>query len=391
MSAKAIQYLLPFTFIFAIYAIAIFGQQNGFLGMLDQNVENGTLPETDERLRTTFTGVHAVDHLLTTLVSFFWPVVDGSSPSLSLHGLNFAGALGALWVLILLESFRPGNKARLVLYPVIFGLLFQLITLGIAIPIYAALHLYTSRTLSNPTRQTVTIRPSSLTGVKLIPFSVTLGYLLPSIFLTLPESTWLPLQSTQERIAFWQPWPIWVWLIHSATTRITTALLRSNRALSAKQTLSTLRCVYAFAFALAAVSHIATWSLSFTTMIFPILFARDFAAALHPARVFLNTMPWSGARAKSCGESVLWILQWDQLLGTGCLLLWAISLYVAAHQARKLSVGCIGLGVKVAWLCAVSGVAGAVVELMWERDELVLQGQPEEQGAQSEPGKSNKR
>ncbi|PGH31775.1 hypothetical protein GX50_05441 [[Emmonsia] crescens] len=89
-------------------------------------------------------------------------------------------------------------------------------------------------------------------------------------------------------------------------------------------------------------------------------------------------MPWSRVQAQSLGEGALWFLKWDQLLGSGGRLLWAIDLYIAAHRALNVSVGCVGLGVKVTLLCAVSGVAGAVVELMWERDELVLQGQGQE-------------
>ncbi|OJD19282.1 hypothetical protein AJ78_00731 [Emergomyces pasteurianus Ep9510] len=344
--------------------------------MLQKTIADGTLPETDERLRKDLTGVDALDQLLANLIPFFWPLVDGSSPTTSLYGLNFAGAIGGLWSLVLLETFRTGNKSFSVLYPVISGITSQLCTFGFIMPIYAALHLFTSTTLSNPTRQTIDIPSHSLTGVNLIPFSVILGYLLPSLTLVLPETTTGFLQSTQERIAFWQAWPLWLWIIHATTTHITSLFHSATPATGsqdAKRTLSALRRVYAFAFTVAAVPHIISWSLSLTAAILPVLFDQDVATALHPARVFLHAMPWSGVQAQSFSEGALWFLQWDQLLGIGGMLLWAIDLYLAAHRARKIRVGCVALGVKVVMLCAVSGLAGAMVELMWERDELVLQ------------------
>ncbi|KAL2391327.1 hypothetical protein RJ035_000363 [Blastomyces gilchristii] len=379
MCTGAIRYLLPLLSIFAVYSIFIFAHRNGFISMLQHAIADGILPETDERLRTDITGVHALDQLFANLIPFFWPVVDGGSPSATLYGLKFSGAIGSLWSLVLLETFRAGNN------PVIIGVLLQLFTFGVVLPIYAALHLFTSRTLS--ARQTIDIPSHSLTGVNLIPLSVILGYLLPSLAMVFPETTTTSfLPSTQERIAFWQPWPIWLWLIHSTLTSIT-ALFSSPvpNFQGAKHTRSALRRVYAFAFTITAVPHIAAWSLSLAAAIFPILFDQDVATALHPARVFLNAMPWSGVQAKSFGEGALWFLQWDQAVGVVGMLLWAIDLYVAAHRARKVNVGCIGLAVKVGLLCAVSGMAGAVVELMWERDEVLLQGTGLEkvQGAES--------
>ncbi|KLJ13428.1 hypothetical protein EMPG_11618 [Blastomyces silverae] len=392
MCTGAIRYLLPLLSLFAVYSIFIFSYQNGFISMLQHVIADGVLPETDERLRTDITGVPALDQLLANLIPFFWPAVDGSSPSATLYGLKFSGAIGGLWSLVLLETFRTRNKSFLVLYPVIIGVLLQLFTFGVILPIYAAVHLFTSRTL--PARQIIDIPSRSLTGVNLIPLSVILGYLLPSLAMVLPETTttgfFLP--STQERIAFWQPWPIWLWLIHSTITRIT-ALFSSPvpNSQSAKHTRSALRRVYAFAFTITAVPHIAAWSLSLTAAIFPILFDQDVATALHPARVFLNAMPWSGVQAKSFGEGALWFLQWDQVVGVGGMLLWAVDLYVAAHRARKVNVGCVGLAVKVGLLCAVSGVAGAVVELMWERDEVLLQGTGLEKEQGVETGKAKRR
>ncbi|PGG95778.1 hypothetical protein AJ79_09878 [Helicocarpus griseus UAMH5409] len=367
--------LLPLTSLFGVYSIFVFSRQNGFLDRVDQAVAAGKLPGTDEPLRTDLTGVAALDQLLATLITFFWTTIDGSAPATMLHGLNFAGALGGLWPIVLLEAARPGNKG-FVVYPAIFGILTQLFTFGVMAPIYAAIHLATSRTLSAPSRATITPSPSSLTGVKLIPLALLAGYLLPTLSLILPATTSGPLRSTQERIAFWQPWPLFLWILHATSTQLANLFCSSsnpsNKATATKQTLSTLRPIYALSFALIAIPHIVSYTLSITPLLAPALFDSSAAASLHPATVFLNTLPWSGARTESLGQGALWFLQWDHLLGSGALLMWAVVLHVATHRSRGVKVGCLAFGVKVLALCAVSGVAGAAVELMWERDEVVL-------------------
>ncbi|KAK2809534.1 hypothetical protein FQN50_003802 [Emmonsiellopsis sp. PD_5] len=376
MCSGVIPYLLPLLSAFAVYSIFIFSHNNGLIDALKESIAAGTLPETDERLNMSMTGVKPVDILLGQFIPFFYAVVDGSSPSVMLHGAGFASALGGVWALMMVEAFRQGNKSRLVAVPALFGMLAQLGTVGFIMPIYAAVHLLTSPTRSNPSQATITIPAKSITAIKLIPFSIIAGYFVPSMLLVLPETSYGFLDTKQERIAFWQPWPVYVSFIHFIATTVANAFCsgQTNALATSKQARSAFRQVYAFAFASTAIPHIATWTISLASTLVPMIFDIDIMPALHPSRVFLNTLPWSGARVSSLGEGVLWFLQWDQLLGTAGILLWAVSLYVSAHQARKVRVGCVGFVAKVAALCAVSGVGGAAVELMWERDELVLQG-----------------
>ncbi|KAK2776636.1 hypothetical protein FQN53_002544 [Emmonsiellopsis sp. PD_33] len=379
MCSGVIPYLLPLLSAFALYAIFIFAHNNGLIDALKETIAAGTLPETDERLNLSMTGVKPVDILLGQFIPFFYAVVDGSSTSTMLHGAGFAGALGGVWALVMVEAFRQGNKSRLVAVPALFGMLAQLGTIGLIMPIYAAVHLLTSPTRSNPSQAAITIPAKSVTAIKLIPFSIIAGYFVPSMLMVLPETTYGFLDTKQERIAFWQSWPVYVAFIHFTATTAANIFCsgstsgKTNASATTKQARSALRQVYAFAFASTAIPHVATWTISLASTLVPMIFDIDIVPALHPSRVFLNTLPWSGARVSSLGQGVLWFLQWDQLLGTAGTLLWAVSLYASAHQARKVRVGCVGFVPKVAALCAVSGVAGAAVELMWERDELVLQ------------------
>lgn len=54
------------------------------------------------------------------------------------------------------------------------------------------------------------------------------------------------------------------------------------------------------------------------------------------------------------------------------MLLWALSLHRNAHRAILGKAGGLGLLIKVALLSVVASPVGAAVELMWERDELVV-------------------
>jgi hypothetical protein len=108
---------------------------------------------------------------------------------------------------------------------------------------------------------------------------------------------------------------------------------------------------------------------------FPHLFSESIAAAFHPGRVFANTLPWpaSDLQITSFGDGSLLFLQWDDLIGSTALLLWAAALYIVAHQQTSIDVRWTTLLSNVALLSLVSGLVGAAVVLMWARDEVLFQ------------------
>ncbi len=77
------------------------------------------MPETSKQLfsakdAATLTGVTALDEQLKVLVAFFWPVINGSHPDVSLHAANFAFQGSVLWLLLVVESLRKGNDWKVV-------------------------------------------------------------------------------------------------------------------------------------------------------------------------------------------------------------------------------------------------------------------------------------
>lgn len=109
-------------------------------------------------------------------------------------------------------------------------------------------------------------------------------------------------------------------------------------------------------------------------MLEPQFFNKKFLAALHPAAVFATLLPWaqSTLQVPDFGTGIHYFLCWDYVGETIGVLLWTLTLHQNAHCAILDKASCLGLLVKVVLLTVFTGPAGAAVELMWERDELVI-------------------
>ena len=115
-----------------------------------------------------------------------------------------------------------------------------------------------------------------------------------------------------------------------------------------------------------------SWVISLATVMVPVLFEERFLASLHPANVFAVPLPWSGLTVDNVGDGVQAFLQWDYAIGSAGVLIWATSLYTVAHKHLLNTVSWPSLLAKIALLTVFAGPAGAAVELIWERDELVF-------------------
>lgn len=90
-----------------------FPYTNGLLKMLaDLQKPRTLLVNTNEPMKTHFTGNEAVDKQLTILVASVYTATDGNRPDVSLSGLNFGGQVIAAWILIAIEGMREGNRGK---------------------------------------------------------------------------------------------------------------------------------------------------------------------------------------------------------------------------------------------------------------------------------------
>ncbi|KAF7718161.1 Uncharacterized protein PECH_005614 [Penicillium ucsense] len=350
---------------FALYAIFYFAHINGLDELAGEAVASGKLPGVNAPIRTHFTGVKPIDHVLTVLTAFFYPFLDGQSPALLLHGVGFSGAFGAAWTLVVLESWRRGNAGTVAAYPAIFGLVAQLMTFAFATPLLLGLHLGCSVTARRPTADNIQV-PRVVLAV--LPFVFLIGYMVPTQTMVLPAPSTISIDMKQLAIAFWQPWPAYVSILTTAACYALSPFFHKSH----RTSMSSLRWVYASAFANATIAHLITLVVSVASLVAPAIFNPQHVNQLHPSKVFVIAFPWSGARVQTVAEGVHYFLRWDHLIGSVGVLLWACKLFTVAHKQILSTVSVTGLLVKVALLTVVSGPVGAAVELMWERDELVF-------------------
>ena len=110
----ALKYILPFWSAIGVYTILGLMQWNGTYKQLSSVDDTKVYPETNFLAKNDFTGIEKLDSLLRSLNITFWPIIDGSFPAASLHTIHFAGAYGATWTILFLESIRAGNPWKAV-------------------------------------------------------------------------------------------------------------------------------------------------------------------------------------------------------------------------------------------------------------------------------------
>jgi len=221
------------------------------------------------------------------------------------------------------------------------------------------LHLWTSPTVAGTQPGKLLVY---LLQAILVPFSVSIGYVVPVVLLILPSPSPVTLEAKQIS-TLWNIYPIVVSAISFTLSIIGSAIF--SHGLNKKNTLSSTRLVYAFAFYLATITHVASWSISLSSLLFPSLYSSEILPDLHPAKVFLpifshEATPWPLGMHR--------LLQWDNFVGSSGILAWATVLLLNAFQATG-GKSHISLLLKVPFLVATSGFVGAAAVLQWERDE----------------------
>lgn len=247
----------------------------------------------------------------------------------------------------------------------IFGLMAQVFTFAFATPLILGLQLGSSITARRPHADNIRVPRAVLAALPLI---FVVGFMVPTNLMVLPAPSLISVDFKQIAIAIWQPWPAYVSILSTVAYYGLSPFFPNNH----RASMSSLRWIYAFAFINASLSHLVSWMVSLATVLAPMMFEKRFLEALHPANVFFIPLPWSGLMVENVGHGVHVFLRWDYMIGSTGVLVWAISLYTVAHRQLLSTVSWPSLLFKIVVLAAVAGPAGAAVELIWERDELVF-------------------
>ena len=251
---------------------------------------------------------------------------------------------------------------------------------GFVMPIYAICHLLTSGTA-------IRVGPAlgdavctqDLSYLETLSSSIIVGYNLPTILMVFPLSSSV---LHQWFGGLWQGFPVWVELLqyirrarhgkhgifinendHRSNHK---SIYPSHR----KKEIKTLYNTYLFAFSLSAVTQLTT---------FVIIWCRDLFPSLIPPTltlqdVFVPPVFYSHAPMESMAIAIHNFFQYDQYVGAAAAIIWAINLHCNSGTAPMgLKHWCWLVG-GVLGVSLVAGPAGALVWLMWSRDERIIRG-----------------
>lgn len=235
-------------------------------------------------------------------------------------------------------------------------------------PIFLGLQLLTSDTSFKPNAKNIAV-PRAVANA--IPVVFILAYHVPSLSMLIPAPDVVTFDQKQLLIALWQPWPVYVSILLTIVSLLFSGSTRDNSPFKLRKSL---RAAYTFALTHSALNHVIAWTVSLLTLAKPEFFNEKYLHLLHPAQVFGPYNPFTNGdlTVKDIGHGVHIFLQWDFLIGTTAVLIWAVTVNAVARCKVEGKVGWLGLLFKTATSVLLTGPVGAAVQLVWERDELVL-------------------
>lgn len=248
---------------------------------------------------------------------------------------------------------------------------------GLIVPLWLYLHLAASSTINTATA--APLISSNPLPILTLPLSTILAFFLPNLLMALsPPHRFSPDNSTKQLyVAICQFWPILMSasqiilpIAISATTPGINALSERDKKL---KSLKYLRRSYIFAFASATLSHLVAVGIPLLAYFFPTLCSPIYLPQLQLSHVFVPKSPLPPVESISTfADGVLTFMQWDLLIGSLAVLVWAVTLALQAQRTRLWALEWLESLLKVAALVCVSGPVGAAVVIIWERDEMVF-------------------
>jgi H+/gluconate symporter-like permease len=214
----------------------------------------------------------------------------------------------------------------------------------------------------------------------IIPVSVTLGYLIPSLLTIFPAPFDVASPGHQYLVAFWQAFPLWTLIVQWVSKLLCSLILgqdstkKSSEAAASRTYLKYAGRVYTFALIFCVATHLPSIMLS-----------------LLPPDVIPDSIPWLPYLARASftstfipplplcqpisdvAEGAHIFLLWDIYIGTASGILWAIALYQNVSTGKESTTSNISLFFKAIIWTILGGPAAAWTILMWERDEVVKQ------------------
>ena len=238
------------------------------------------------------------------------------------------------------------------------------------LPIYLAIYLSTSPLVFSKNVSDLLVETDHVAAI--FP-ALLIGFILPSILMSLPAPSVLSYEQKQTNIAIWQLFPIWVSMLQAVLPYVMSKSVKTSSTNSfGSQELHTMRILYIGLLIIAGFGQAATATLIATSTFFPDLFASEFKGAFNPSRVFLPAAVSPSTKMLSIGSGTHLLLQYDELIGSGAMLLWSTTLFMIVYRkcrSHQSEASLIAHGIMAMVLTGPLGYATACI---WARDELLI-------------------
>lgn len=191
--------------------------------------------------------------------------------------------------------------------------------------------------------------------------------------MSLPAPSVISHEQKQTYIAIWQMFPIWVSLVQVALPYVIPKPAKTSSTKSLDlQELYAIRILYVGLLIIAVYGQAATAMLVATSSFFPDLFASEYKGAFNPSKVFLPAAVSPSIKMHSIGSGTHLLLQYDNLIGSGAMVLWGTALFMIVYRkcrSVQSEASLIAYGIMAMFLTGPMGYATACI---WARDELLI-------------------
>ncbi|OAP64976.1 hypothetical protein AYL99_00948 [Fonsecaea erecta] len=380
---------------FAVDSMWLLLLRNSYMSTLAHIRDVGPrhLPGSDTPIRSRYSGIPLLDYWFAVMQTILANVTDGSAPRLSLYAFHFAGQLGSMTTLLIMESMRVGNKGTLVSWFMPWGLLMTAYGYAVIMPVYGIVHLFVSSTTS-PSSENVQAKqeiqiPDHI-GLYTLPAAIVLGYGMPVLLMALPIFTtdW-----HQLFVAGWHLFPIWVALSHFLLKLLASSVSIGPPLNSTpNQTMSSateydktyrftrkrsLRRSYRIAFRLSAATHVLTIIIIGLAQRFPSLFPSPQDQPISWSSVFLPDYWRSTTPMQDFVQGTLNLLQYDQYSGSLAALTWGVGVYWLSLPEKRDVMDWVFMAIEVTAISVCFGPAAALTILLSRRDQHLVNPFPE--------------
>ena len=261
------------------------------------------------------------------------------------------------------------NKKRLMVISIgVWGIFVQNAAYAVIMPIWCFAYLSTSRTVSSRRLSDFLVDVPNLAGIAI---SIVLGYVLPTVLMSLPAPSIIDHDLKQMLMSFWQVFPAWVSIIQGIIPYLLPRLGKASEARSTQKP-KWMRVLYASLIITAGIGQVSTVTLMATSKFFPGLFAPEFVGVFNPSNVFLPAATSASIKMSSIGAGALLLFQYDHLIGLTAMALWSTVLFANTYRSGTTDQSLVLMIIGSVILLALTGPLGYATACIWARDELII-------------------